>query len=133
MDELVRYYFKPPTKYPARIYILYGFWPQRNLRPMGIMTQPCLYSRRAQGFEIDEITNATRMLARQFEAKDVNHMIWLHVEDGFSNEQIQTILDEVIPLHQHAFRQHLPIAEIRRQFDSGARSVTLPGMQFKLF
>lgn len=112
----VSYYFKPQTKYPPRLQLLYDWWPERNKRASGISKQPCLYTRRVGLIEREEMNDCGRLMAGQFEAHQMNHMIWRLMDDGLSDSQIQTLLDAVLPYCTPEFRNHEPVAAIRAKF-----------------
>lgn len=116
-EVLVSYYFKPKTKYPPRLYLLYGYWPQRNRRMAGISKQPCLYKRPVGPIEREEMSDCGRMMSNQFEANQIDKMIFRHMEDGFSDTEIQQILDAVLPHCTPDFRAHSPVSEIRKRYN----------------
>jgi len=63
----VSYYFKPKTKYPERIYVLYGDWRPRNMRQMGISKRRPFHTRKATTEEEEAMESATRMIYFQYE------------------------------------------------------------------
>lgn len=50
------YYYKPKTKYPARIYLIMNAeqWASRNFKPMGIMNRPRILTRPMTKIEEEE-------------------------------------------------------------------------------
>lgn len=65
----IRYYYKPPKTYCARIYALWGKdWQPRNMMPMGISKQPLLTRRSMTKYECERAATCHRMIYYQFES-----------------------------------------------------------------
>ena len=87
----VRYYYKPQTKYPPRIFMLFDDWCRRNLKPMGIMNARCLLHRYCTRLEQIDCKLTTRYIYRYFE--DWDDVIEYHREEGVSSEIIKKLCD----------------------------------------
>lgn len=116
-ELIVSYFFKPKTKFPPRLYLLFGHWPERNRRAAGISKQPCLYTRRIGKIEREEINDCGRMMSCQFEAHQIDKLIWRHMEDGLTDREIEAMLSAVLPACTPEFRNHTPVTEMRKRFD----------------
>lgn len=82
---LVRYYYKPQMKYPARIYVLYGEWNRRNMKGQGIMAERSFYTRSATKSELEFLEGCPRLHYDQYDdpailAFDENRIIGDHLK-----------------------------------------------------
>lgn len=63
----VAYYYKKKTKYPERIYVLYDYWPERNLLPMGLTNEKPFLTRSSTPYEDEALEGALRLVRYQYD------------------------------------------------------------------
>jgi len=116
-EGLVEYYFKPPTKYPARIYVFMHaeIWQDRNRRPMGLYKAFPFLKRPMNREEIEYHHFNTRLCYHQYE--DWDKLLW-------AEEKEAEELDRENPGSGTAFLTRLKA--FRKQFVIGQASLLTP-------
>lgn len=107
MQPIIKYYYKPPTKYPARIYALWGNeWQPRNMLPMGIANRSSLTRRDMTKYEQERAQSSKRMIYYQFESLDdlLGYEREELADDGRTQEEIEVWVKELT----EKFKKYFP-------------------------